>query len=200
MSCYFAKIPKSGPEEECPLRHFGPQAMEQPARRAAVPYPPSNEYKRAARTRRGHSRSSTLEAMDEFQEADILWPDTAPSQQDEDALFVMPSEMYELAASASSGASLLGASEGFLSGAPPTAGASSGADEELHEADVLWPDTVQADEPRGGAGGFGWFRGGFARAGRQAKPAAAAVARCEGWRPAVSSPIDIPAKAAARCR
>lgn len=67
---------------------------------------------------------------------------------------------------------------------PWTAGASSGTDEEWQEADVLWPDMGQAaDEPRVG----GWFRGDFvALAGRRAKP-------CAGWRPAASSPIDIPA-------
>ncbi|KAF0920994.1 hypothetical protein E2562_037918 [Oryza meyeriana var. granulata] len=161
--------------------------------------------------RRGHSwklqvnRERVL-AMEEFQEADILWPDTAAlSSQDGAHVVAAPSEMcYDLAApccSVSSGTSLFGrCSEGFLSGAPSTAGASND-DEELMEADVLWPDATQPDEqPRWGARGYhGWSRGDLGLAGRRAKPAAAA-ARREGWRPAASSPIDIPAKAAARCR
>ncbi|EEC71472.1 hypothetical protein OsI_03728 [Oryza sativa Indica Group] len=142
--------------------------------------------------------------MEEFQEADILWPDTAAVSSREGA----PSSgmRYELQAASccsasSSGASLFGPcsrSEEFLSGASSTAGASNDdEEEELMEADVLWPDTApQPDEqPRWGASGYhGWSRGDLGLAGRLA------AAKREGWRPAASSPIDIPAKVAARCR
>uniref|UniRef100_A0A0E0JIP2 Uncharacterized protein n=1 Tax=Oryza punctata TaxID=4537 RepID=A0A0E0JIP2_ORYPU len=140
--------------------------------------------------------------MEEFQEADILWPDTAAAGSSQEG--ALSGMRYELAASccsaSSSGASLFGpCSEEFLSGAPSTAGVSNDDDneEELMEADVLWPDTAPRpdEQPRWGASGYhGWFRGDLGLAGRLA------TARREGWRPAASSPIDIPAKVAARCR
>uniref|UniRef100_A0A0D9V5L7 Uncharacterized protein n=1 Tax=Leersia perrieri TaxID=77586 RepID=A0A0D9V5L7_9ORYZ len=149
--------------------------------------------------------------MEEFQEADILWPDTAAPSSQEGAA---PSEMcYELAASCccsatSSGASLFGrcCSEGFLSGSPSTAGASNRDDddeEELMEADVLWPDTARPvdDQPCGGERGYHWWsRCDLGLAGRRAKPVVAIAVRRDGWRPDASSPIDIPVKVAARCR
>jgi len=143
-----------------------------------------------------HSTAQEMDAMDEFQEADILWPDT----EDEFAPMDME-ELYEAAGSASSVAfaPVFGRRfEGFfLSGAGP--GASPDADdEEWQEADVLWPDT--ADELRGSGGGLMWpFSGssGGGRAGRRVKPAAA---RRDGWTtgPAASSPINIPANVALR--
>uniref|UniRef100_J3L414 Uncharacterized protein n=1 Tax=Oryza brachyantha TaxID=4533 RepID=J3L414_ORYBR len=147
--------------------------------------------------------------MEEFQEADILWPDTAAAASQEGA----PSGMcYGLAASCcsvSSGATslLIGrCSDGFLSGSPSTAVASNDDDvdegEELMEADVLWPDTAQPDEqqPRGGVRVYrGWSRGELGSAGRR-RPKSGATARLEGhWRPAASSPIDIPAVKVATC-
>ncbi|KAG8077911.1 hypothetical protein GUJ93_ZPchr0007g5533 [Zizania palustris] len=139
--------------------------------------------------------------MEEFQEADILWPESAalPSRKGPPFFAAASSEMcyYELAAACCSvPSSTARCSEGFsfLSGGSSN---DDGFDEEeLLEADVLWPDTVQpaaAEQPRGG-GYHGWFSGDLGRAGRHAKPAA-------GWpRPAASSPIDIPVKVAARCR
>ncbi|KAL5226775.1 hypothetical protein ABZP36_015040 [Zizania latifolia] len=147
--------------------------------------------------------------MEEFQEADILWPDTAALSSREAALFFFvapPSEMcsYEVAAAACCSVSTgtAGCSEGFLSGAPApsTAGASTDVvevdEEELLEVEVLWPDTAQPDEqpPAGARGCYGWFRVDLGPDGRHAKPPS-------GWRrPAASSPIDIPAKVTARCR
>ncbi|KAG8055448.1 hypothetical protein GUJ93_ZPchr0001g31503 [Zizania palustris] len=151
--------------------------------------------------------------MEEFQEADILWPDTAALSSREAARFffvVPPSEMcYEVAApavcccSVSSGTAGCSESEGFLSGAPApsTAGASTDGDvkideEELREVEVLWPDTAQPDErpPADARGCYGWFCGDLGPdGGRHAKPPS-------GWRrrrPAASSPIDIPAKVTA---
>ncbi|KAL5221624.1 hypothetical protein ABZP36_026337 [Zizania latifolia] len=137
--------------------------------------------------------------MEEFQEADILWPESAaPSSREGARFFPAPSsEMcYELAAarcSVPSGTARCSEGFPFLSGASNHDGFD---EEELLEADVLWPDTVQPapdEQPRGG-GYYGWFRGDLGRAGRHAKTAA-------GWtRPAASSPIDIPVKVAARCR
>lgn len=149
--------------------------------------------------------------MDEFQEADILWPDT------EDEL-VVPSapmdteEPYQAAGSVSNVALAPVFGRGlFFSGAGPSlsAGASHDADddeEEWQEADVLWPDTA-ADEPRGSsAGGLMWpfsgSSGGGSRAGlRRVKPAGAAMR--DGWTttgPAASSPINIPGNVAPRRR
>ncbi|WVZ68833.1 hypothetical protein U9M48_017721 [Paspalum notatum var. saurae] len=146
-------------------------------------------------------------AMDEFQEADILWPDS------EDQLVVPFAPVgadlpYEAAGSVSSGAApVLGRRfEGLFFG--PSLSASAGAcdeedddEEEWQEADVLWPDT--AVELRGRLGGSLWpFPGCSASAaGRHLmKPAAA---RRDGWRtgpPAASTPIDIPGNVSARRR
>ncbi|KAL6614523.1 hypothetical protein ACP70R_036793 [Stipagrostis hirtigluma subsp. patula] len=149
-----------------------------------------------------------VEAMDEFQEADILWPDAALPPQDE--LLLAPSEPYEPCTASSCTplfARRLDAAGFFLRGGPSSsAGTGLVSDddeeeEEWQEADVLWLDTV--DERRGGGALGAWpFRGGFGCAGgRHVKPAAAA--RRQGWRttsPAVSSPIDIPDNVAARRR
>jgi hypothetical protein len=129
--------------------------------------------------------------MDEFHEADILWPDTAPSSlsQPGEALLV-PSGT---SSSGGGTSSLCSSDQGFLSGgAPSTCTAGASDEEEWLEADVLWPEPVRtaADEPRVG----GWFP----RAGRRTRPGHAA--RLEGWMPAASSPIDIPAKVAGCCR
>ncbi|KAM0869405.1 hypothetical protein ACQ4PT_040686 [Festuca glaucescens] len=132
--------------------------------------------------------------MDEFHEADILWPNTAPSSSSQTGeALLAPSET---STSGGGTSSLCSSGQGFLSGGAPStctvAGASSAVDEEEWlEADVLWPDTVQtSDEPRVG----GWFP----RAGRRGRHGPAA--RLEGWRPAASSPVDIPAKVAGCCR
>ncbi|PNT72855.1 hypothetical protein BRADI_2g49777v3 [Brachypodium distachyon] len=123
--------------------------------------------------------------MDEFHEADILWPDTAPpslqQHRDLEVLFVPPEILHELASSSSSGGAFCRSDQG--------AGASSAAEddgEEWQEADVLCPETVHDFV--------------VARAGRRPmKPGAAS--RIEGWSAAAaSSPIDIPAKVGARCR
>ncbi|KAK3161931.1 hypothetical protein QOZ80_1BG0083230 [Eleusine coracana subsp. coracana] len=151
---------------------------------------------------------------DEFQEADVLWPDDTP--RDEVLMMSMspfaPSEPYD---EASRCAPPFGRDDGLrFEGSPPffPAGAQASSspagaipdteddEEEWQEADVLWPeeDTV-VDEPWRGGGGSLWaFRGAFGRGGRRVKPAAAP--RREGWAPDVSSPIDIPANVAAARR
>ncbi|KAJ1285379.1 hypothetical protein BS78_03G275200 [Paspalum vaginatum] len=143
---------------------------------------------------------------DEFQEADILWPDT----EDELVVPFAPAGTglpYEAAGSVSGAAApVLGRRfEGLFllsTGARPwlSASASACADadddgEEWQEADVLWPEDT-AGEPRGGLGSLWPFPGCTSpgSAGRHLmKPAAAA--RSDGWRtgPAASTPIDIPA-------
>ncbi|CAO2182902.1 unnamed protein product [Urochloa humidicola] len=146
-----------------------------------------------------------MDAMDEFQEADILWPDT----EDELAPFATTDNMVvEEEAVSSVAPAALGRRrfEGlFVPGAAGTsssAGASPDSDEddeeEWQEADVLWPDTMSAVS----RGGLLWpFPGGSGRAGRGVNHPAAAAARHDRWRPAASSPIDIPAtNAAARRR
>ncbi|CAN6337070.1 unnamed protein product [Urochloa humidicola] len=84
----------------------------------------------------------------------------------------------------------------FLSGGPSAAAVGSAgvgldAAEEFLEADVLWPDTPADDE----AAGF-WWRCSRRVAVEQAAPAAACgEGERQGWRPLVSSPIDIPVMA-----
>jgi hypothetical protein len=165
------------------------------AARATRRCSPTNEYKRASKPGpvAGHCTDREASAMDELHEADILWPDTAPSSLQPGEALLVPSETSSSSGGATS--SLCRSDQGFLSGGAPstcTAGASSGVDEEEWlEADVLWPDTVRAaDEPRLG----GWFP----RAGRRVRPGPGGG--LEGWRPAASSPIDIPAKVAGYCR
>ncbi|CAO1945978.1 unnamed protein product [Urochloa humidicola] len=150
-----------------------------------------------------------MDAMDEFQEADILWPET------EDELVAAPfattddmvmEEAYGVAASpVSTVAPVLRCRrfEGiFLPGAAGTSpqGDDDDEEEEWQEADVLWPDTASIVSRGGGGGGLLWpFAGGSGRAGQRANHPAAA-ARRDRWRPAASSPIDIPCSAAARRR
>ncbi|PAN28536.1 hypothetical protein PAHAL_5G160300 [Panicum hallii] len=153
-----------------------------------------------------------MDAVDEFQEADILWPDT------EDELVVpfgttgVVVEALYGAATASPASSIapefgrprrrfLGR---FLPGAGPSSSSAATAspdaddeEEEWQEADVLWPDTVGI-VPRGGGGGGSLLpfpAGGSGRGGRHVSHPAAA--RRDRWRPAASSPIDIPANVAA---
>ncbi|CAN6332388.1 unnamed protein product [Urochloa humidicola] len=82
-------------------------------------------------------------------------------------------------------------SEGFFLSGPSSAGSAGlglDAGEEFLEADVLWPDTP-GDEA---AAGF-WWR--YSRRVEDAASAATTAAACgerQGWRPLVSSPIDIP--------
>lgn len=150
-----------------------------------------------------------MDAMDEFQEADILWPDA------EDELLAPfapmdTEELYECDAAGSVSSVALApvfgrrfVEEFFLSGgAGPSSSSVSHEDEEWQEADVLWPDTAD-DHLRGSGGGSMWpfsgCSGGGRRAGRRVKPAAA---RRDGWATgtAASSPINIPANVAPRCR
>ncbi|RLN22215.1 uncharacterized protein C2845_PM07G23080 [Panicum miliaceum] len=158
-----------------------------------------------------------MDAVDEFQEADILWPDT-------EVELVVPfgatGAVVEgpygaaTASSASSVAPEFGRPRRFqfqgrfLPGAGPSSSSSAAAspdadddEEEWQEADVLWPDTVGI-VPRGGGGGgllLPFPAGGSGLAGRHVSHHPAA-ARRDRWRPAASSPIDIPANAAARRR
>lgn len=142
-----------------------------------------------------------MDAMDEFQEADILWPDT----EDELAPFAPmdTEELCEAAGSVSSVAPVFGRrfEVFFLSGAGPSSLSADGDDgEEWQEADVLWPEPDTADERRGSGGSVWPFSGSSSfsgRAGRRVKPAAATR---DGWTtgPAASSPINIPANVAPR--
>ncbi|KAM0919175.1 hypothetical protein ACQ4PT_008377 [Festuca glaucescens] len=77
--------------------------------------------------------------MDEFHEADILWPDTAPSSSQPGEAQLEPSET---SSSGGGTSSLCSSDQGFLSGGAPstcTAGASSAVDEEEWlEADAIF--------------------------------------------------------------
>ncbi|CAO1944969.1 unnamed protein product [Urochloa humidicola] len=160
-------------------------------------------------------RRLEMDAMDdEFQEADILWPEA----DDELATpFVTTDDMdmeepYVAAASPVSHVAPVFRchrfEELFLPGAASassSAGASSteaeGDEEEWQEADVLWPDTASVVSRGGGGGGLLWpFPGGSGRAGGRRANHPAATARRDRWRPAASSPIDIPSSAAGRRR
>ncbi|CAO2178277.1 unnamed protein product [Urochloa humidicola] len=149
---------------------------------------------------------------DEFQEADILWPEAedelaAPFATTDDMVI---EEAYGVAASPVSHVAPVFRchrfEELFLPGvaiASSSAGASPEADddEEWQEADVLWPDTASVVSCSGGGGGLLWpFPGGSGRAGGRRANHPAATARRDRWRPAASSPIDIPSSAAARRR
>jgi hypothetical protein len=85
-------------------------------------------------------------------------------------------------------------SDGFFLSGPSSAGSAGlGLDgtEEFLEADVLWPDT---DDEEDGSGAAGFWRLCCHRV-EEAASVAGAAAPCgerEGWRPLVSSPIDIP--------
>ncbi|GJM93138.1 hypothetical protein PR202_ga09667 [Eleusine coracana subsp. coracana] len=132
---------------------------------------------------------------DEFQEADVLWPDDTPR----DDLLMMSMSPF-----APDGLRFDGSPPFFPAGAQASSPAGAILDteddeEEWQEADVLWPEDTVVEEPWRGGGGSLWaFRGAFGRAGRRVKPAAAP--RREGWAPDVSSPIDIPANVAAAAR
>ncbi|CAM0954551.1 unnamed protein product [Alopecurus aequalis] len=165
--------------------------------------------------------------MEEFQEADVLWPETPPPPAPPwgDREGYQP-ELYEATATAALGfsgesfgtehaASSLssassssssappsgrGSSDGFLSDVPSTfAGVLSGDDASFQEADVLWPDEDYATRERE----LWWLCCGLAdaaAAGSRAEPAAGGK---RSRAPFVSSPIDIPtgvANAAARRR
>jgi hypothetical protein len=163
--------------------------------------------------------------MEEFQEADVLWPETPPPPTppwgDRERY---PPELHEAgfsfepfgsepAASSSSSTSSTssappsgrGSSDGFLSDVPSTfAGGHVGDDASFQEADVLWPDVGYATRERGVDGGdLWWFCCGFgadAAGGRPVEPGAAGGER-GAWRaPLVSSPIDIPTGVAAAAR
>ncbi|CAL4947448.1 unnamed protein product [Urochloa decumbens] len=138
-----------------------------------------------------------MDTTDEFQEADVLWPDTA---EDELAPFATTDDMV-MEEEVSSVAPVFGRRrfEGLF--VPGAAGTSSSADaspdadddEEWQEADVLWPDTGSTVSRRGG-GGLLWppfpGRSSSSQAGWRVNHPAAA--RRDRWRPAASSPIDIP--------
>jgi hypothetical protein len=158
--------------------------------------------------------------MEEFQEADVLWPETPPPptppwggreryppELHEAAFAGFSFEPFGSEAAASSWSSTSstssappsgrGSSDGFLSEVPSTfAGGHDGDDASFQEADVLWPDDGYATRERGVDGGeLWWFCFGFgadATGGRPAEPAAVGGER-GAWRaPLVSSPIDIP--------
>ena len=146
--------------------------------------------------------------MDEFQEADVLWPDT----EDELVSFAATDAVMEFGDAGSSAPSVapeFGRRRRFLPGAGPLSSPSAGAaspevdddEEEWQEADVLWPDTMSI-VPRGGGGLLLPLPAGgssLGLAGRHVNNNPAA-ARRDRRRPAASSPIDIPANAAARRR
>jgi hypothetical protein len=148
---------------------------------------------------------------EEFQEADVLWPwpDTPPPLPEED--YSPATELYderdasvvgfsfepfsepELASlsSASTSSALLsdrpssGSSEDgfFLSSRSTVVSGLAWSSEEFLEKDVLWPDDT-ADEDTAEF---------WCPCRRRVEEAAAAVCgKREGWRPLVSSPIDIP--------
>ena len=141
--------------------------------------------------------------MDEFQEADVLWPNT----EDELVSFAATDAVMEFGDAGSSAPSVapeFGRRRRFLPGAGPSSSSSAEAarseagddDEEWQEADVLWPDSGLV--PRGGSL-LPFPSGGSGLAGRHANHHPAA-ARRDRRRPAATSPIDIPANAAARRR
>lgn len=139
---------------------------------------------------------------DEFQEADILWPEFTP--RDEVLLSFAPSEPHEALSVPScapafglAGRRLAGSPTFFLAGVRSPSAATADDEDEWQEADVLWPATVGDGSWRGGGDSLWSFRGAFGRAGRRVKPAAASR-REDGWAQGVSSPIDIPANGAAR--
>ena len=145
-----------------------------------------------------------MDAVDEFQEADILWPDT----EDELVSFAATDAVMEFGDAGSSAPSVapeFGRRRRFLPGAGPSSSPSAGAaspevdddEEEWQEADVLWPDSASM-VPRGGSL-LPFPSGGSGLAGRHANHHPAA-ARRDRRRPAASSPIDIPGNAAARRR
>jgi hypothetical protein len=152
---------------------------------------------------------------EEFQEADALWPwpDTPPPPLPEED-YSPATELYderdasvvgfsfepfsepELASlsSASTSSALLsdrlssGSSEdGFFLSSRSTvvSGLAGGSSEEFLEKDVLWPDDTAADEDTADF----WCP---CRRRVEEATAAAACGKSEGWRPLVSSPIDIP--------
>ncbi|KAF8751441.1 hypothetical protein HU200_012117 [Digitaria exilis] len=145
-----------------------------------------------------------MDAMDELQEADILWPDDTEEDDELVPFVTMGVSMEVTPGSVSSVAPVFGRHlEGerfFHPGAgpcPSSVAASPDAvvddKEEWLEADVMWPDTV------GGivGGSLLPFSGGSDRAGRRGNLAAD---RRERWRAAASSPIDIPTNVAAARR
>jgi len=145
-----------------------------------------------------------MDAVDEFQEADVLWPDT----EDELVSFAATDAVMEFGDAGSSAPSVapeFGRRRRFLPGAGPSSSPSAGAaspevdddEEEWQEADVLWPDSASM-VPRGGSL-LPFPAGGSGLAGRHANHHLAA-ARRDRRRPAATSPIDIPANAAARRR
>ena len=153
-----------------------------------------------------------MDAVDEFQEADVLWPDTEDELAPFAATDVVMEEPYgaATASSASSVAPEFGRpwrfqGRRFLPGAGPSSSPSAGAaspevdddEEEWQEADVLWPDSASM-VPRGGSL-LPFPAGGSGLAGRHANHHPAA-ARRDRRRLAATSPIDIPANAAARRR
>ena len=152
-----------------------------------------------------------MDAVDEFQEADVLWPDTEDELAPFAATDVVMEEPYgaATASSASSVAPEFGRpwrfqGRRFLPGAGPSSSAAASPDtdeEEWQEADVLWPDTMSI-VPRGGGGLLLPLPAGgssLGLAGRHVNNNPAA-ARRDRRRPAATSPIDIPANAAARRR
>ncbi|KAI5019469.1 hypothetical protein ZWY2020_044357 [Hordeum vulgare] len=170
--------------------------------------------------------------MEELQEADVLWPDTPPSTDHgsrlpesaaaaefscesfatDDDRPAASSSTSSMSSSSSSSVMPLGpgSSGGFLSDPSTFAGGHAGGGdmtEEFLEADVLWPDDGYATRERGAGGEELWWlccdQGGAAAGYRRGRAVSAAGGTPGSWRaPLVSSPIDIPTRAAAarRCR
>ncbi|KAL5232389.1 hypothetical protein ABZP36_031165 [Zizania latifolia] len=162
--------------------------------------------------------------MEDLQEADVLWPETPPLPSLgahlpalvlHAAATVFDFGSFGALASSSprptSTELLLGRrSDGFISDDVYTvAGLDDGVQpEEFQEADVLWPDDVDADTARDqlddnvGEGEFWWLSRDFRDAGShmEEEEKAAAAAGHEVWKHLVSSPIDIPTRAAAARR
>jgi hypothetical protein len=216
MSLYLAKIPKSGPGERGRYVTSGHKQNGATRGDALVHARALDEYKKWSGSQPSSpapsaSRALEMDAMDEFQEADILWPDTTTG----DELVVLVSfatadmaveEPY--GAAASSSVTVTGFEEPvFLPGAAgPSSSAGANPDdadscdeEDWQEADVLWPDTVGVVVPRGGGGGGG---GGLLLPfpGQHVVSPAGVRRERDRWRPAASSPIDIPTNVVAERR
>ncbi|KAG8086117.1 hypothetical protein GUJ93_ZPchr0010g11107 [Zizania palustris] len=160
--------------------------------------------------------------MEDLQEADVLWPETPPLP-----VLVLhgAATVFDFGSFGARDSSsprptstelLLGRrSDGFVSDAYTVAGGLDDGGvqaEEFQEADVLWPDDVDADTARDqfddnvGEGEFWWLSRDFRDAGshveeeEEEKAAAADPAGNEVWKHLVSSPIDIPTRVAAARR
>ncbi|KAL5202923.1 hypothetical protein ABZP36_013875 [Zizania latifolia] len=167
--------------------------------------------------------------MEELQEADVLWPETPPPPpppsrglpalqvlRDAATVFSCGSFGEPVSSPRSTSTALMsgGRCDGSVSGdASTVAGVDDGAVqvEEFQEADVLWPDDVDADTASDqldvdDVGEFWWLCRDFGDAGshmemkEEEETAAAAAAGREVWRSFVSPPVDIPIHVAAARR